>query len=139
MRDGDIVTIKYHIENTTGGSYTSFVEATPITVDCGVSVGTSSSDPIYFSTDYVSCSLNGPDKFELKVNRRSGSYSSSTYVHFQVEISHDGNIWKPFGQMQYSSESSYWYKNNNYGGLTGDNATYFGYFKFLIALAQANM
>ncbi|NCV28500.1 MAG: hypothetical protein EBW69_06885, partial [Nitrosomonadales bacterium] len=129
--DGDIVTIKYHFENTTGGSYTSFVEATPITVDCGVSVGTSSSDPVYFSTDYVSCSLNGPDKLELKVNRNSTSISSSTYVHFQVEISHDGNIWKPFGKMQYSNEysSSYWKRNYNYGSETTGNAnTYFGFF-----------
>jgi hypothetical protein len=126
--DGDIVTIRYHFENTTGGSYTSFVEATPITVDCGVSVGGSTDDPLYFQTDYVSCSLYGPDKFELKLRTRS-SVSSNTYVHFQVEISHDGNIWKPFGQMQYTNENSYWYKNHDYGGLTGDDATYFGYLK----------
>ncbi len=125
--DGDIVTIKYHIESTTGGTYATAVEATPITVDCGVSVGGSTDDPLYFETDYVSCSLYGPDKFELKLKTRS-SVSSNTYVHFQVEISHDGNTWKPFGQMQYSNESNVqWYKNHDYGGLTGDNATYFGY------------
>jgi hypothetical protein len=126
--DGDIVTIKYHIESTTGGTYATAVEAIPITVDCGVSVGGSTNDPLYFQTDYVSCSLYGPDKFELKLRKRS-SVSSSTHVHFQVEISHDGNTWKPFGQMQYANENSYWYKDNNYGGLTGDNATYFGYIK----------
>ena len=125
--DGDIVTIKYHIENTTGGTYATAVEATPITVDCGVSVGDSTDDPLYFQTDYVSCSLYGPDKFELKLRTRT-SVSSNTYVHFQVEISHDGNTWKPFGQMQYSNEgNTQWYKNHDYGGLTGDNATYFGY------------
>jgi len=129
--DGDIVTIKYHTENTTGGTYATAVEATPITVDCGVSVGGSTDDPLYFQTDYVSCSLYGPDKFELKLSTRS-SVSSNTYVHFQVEISHDGNIWKPFGHIQYSTEYDYygsWYKNHNYGGLTGDDATYFGYIK----------
>ena len=64
----------------------------------------------------------------MKLRRRS-SVSSSTYVHFQVEISHDGNTWKPFGQMQYANENNYWDKTYNYGGLTGDNATYFGYIK----------
>jgi len=127
--NNDIVTIKYHIESTSGGSYYTVEESSPITINCGITVGNSSSDPIYFSTDYVSCNLYGPDKFELKLNRNnSSSISSSTYVHFQVEISHDGNSWKPFGQMQYATESSYWYKNYNYGGLTGDDATYFGYF-----------
>jgi len=126
--DGDVVQISYHIEGTPNGSYYDNEVVYTNTVDCGVSVGTSSSDPIYFSTDYVSCSLYGPDKLELKVNRNSTSISSNTYVHFQVEISHDGNIWKPFGQMQHANESSYWYKNYNYGGLTGDSATYFGYF-----------
>ena len=126
--DGDIVTIKYHIEGTTGGSYYTAVEATPITIDCGVSVGDSSDDPIYFQTDYVSCSAYGPDKFELKLKRRS-SVSNATHVHFQVEISHDGNSWKPFGQMQYSEQSNYWPKNHNYGGFGGDEATYFGYWK----------
>ncbi len=65
----------------------------------------------------------------MKLRTRS-SVSSNTYVHFQVEISHDGNTWKPFGQMQYSNENySYWYKNHDYGGLTGDSATYFGYIR----------
>ena len=126
--DGDIVTIKYHFESTTGGTYATAGEATPITVDCGVSVGGSTDDPLYFQTDYVSCSLYGPDKFELKLKRRSSSsVSTSTRVHFQVEISHDGNIWKPFGQMQYATDHD-WYKYVGYGGLTGDDATYFGYF-----------
>ena len=75
--DGDTVTIKYHIESTTGGTYATAVEATPITVDCGVSVGGSTDDPLYFETDYVSCSLYGPDKFELKLKTRS-SVSSNT-------------------------------------------------------------
>ncbi len=91
-------------------------------------MGGSTDDPLYFETDYVSCSLYGPDKFELKLKTRS-SVSSSTWVHFQVEISHDGNTWKPFGQMQYATESSYWYEFHGYGGLTGDNATYFGHIK----------
>ena len=126
--DGDIVTIKYHIERTSDGAYYSAVELSPITIDCGVSVGDSSDNPLFIETDYVSCSAYGPDKFELKLKRRS-SVDSSTYVHFQVEISHDGNSWKPFGQMQYSEESSYWFKHNGYGGLAGDDASYWGWLK----------
>lgn len=124
--DGDTVTIKYHIEGSSGGVYYTAVESSPINVDCGVSVGGSSSDPLYFQTDYVSCSAYGPDKFELKFNRGSGSISSNTYVHFQVEISHDGNTWKPFGQMQYSNESSGWFRNSSSFVLDGDEASYFG-------------
>ena len=127
--DGDIVTIQWRVEKTAYGTYNSYSTYTPITINCGVSVGNSSSSPIYLSTDYVSCSLYGADKLELKVNRNSSSVSTDAHVHFQVEISHDGNTWKPFGNMQYSNENSYWYKQQHYGGETGDNSTYFGYLK----------
>jgi hypothetical protein len=127
--DGDVVQISYRVEGTPNGSYYDTEMSFTETVDCGVSVGSSSSDLIYFSTDYVSCSLYGADKLELKVNRGSGSISYNTYVHFQVEISHDGNTWKPFGQMQYSNDSSYWYRNNSSFVLDGDEASYFGYMR----------
>jgi hypothetical protein len=71
------------MEGSSGGAYYTAVESSPINVDCGVSVGGSSDDPLYFQTDYVSCSAYGPDKFELKLKRR-GSVNSSTYVHFKV-------------------------------------------------------
>ena len=58
----------------------------------------------------------------------------SAYVHFQVEISHNGTTWKPFGQMRYSNEYynewySYYYisESREWGGLTGDKASYFGF------------
>jgi LPXTG-motif cell wall-anchored protein len=131
--NSDIVTIKYRVEKTIGGQYASLSTYTPITIECGVTVG-GSSTPLSIVTEYVSCSLYGPDKYEFKVQKNNFSVSSSAYVHFQVEISHNGTTWKPFGQVRYSNDYySAWYsdydfsESRNWGGLTGDKANYFGF------------
>ena len=107
--NNDTVLIKYHIESTEGGSYGTEVINDLITIDCGTD------DFFTVSTDYVSCNLYGADKLEFKFKRNStsASFSSNAYLHIEAEISHDGNIWKPLGRMQYSNESTgYWYSSS---------------------------
>ena len=125
--NNDTVLVKYHIESTEGGSYGTEVINNLITIDCGTD------DFFTVSTDYVSCNLYGADKLEFKFKRNStsASFSSNAYLHIEAEISHDGNIWKPLGRMQYSNESTgYWYSSSGTkGNLNDTHPTYHGYIR----------
>ena len=82
---------------------------------------------LYFETDYVSCSLYGPDKFELKLKHVPVYPVTHMFIFklrfHMMEIL--GNLLdKCSMQIQVHIGT-----NLEYGGLTGDNATYFGYIK----------
>ena len=55
----------------------------------------------------------------------------NAYIHIEAEISHDGNIWKPLGRMQYSNQStgSWFSSTGTKGNLNDTHPTYWGYIR----------
>ena len=116
FQHGESITFELRTELTPTSSYTTYTTKGPFTVDCSVD------NYLAFTATYDGCSSMGPDILEFRVAKSSGNIPGANYyqyLHFDIEISHDGNTWNPFGP---------WIKNhlnnNNYMSNSYYNASY---------------
>ena len=116
FQHGESITFELRTELTPSSSYTTYTTKGPFTVECSLD------NYLAFTATYDGCSSMGPDILEFRVAKSSGNIPGANYyqyLHFDIEISHDGNTWNPFGPWIKNNSN-----NNNYMSSSYYNASY---------------
>ncbi len=111
FQHNESITFELRTELTPTSSYTTYTTKGPFTVDCSVD------NYLAFTATYDGCSSMGPDILEFRVAKSSGNIPGANYyqyLHFDIEISHDGNTWNPFGPWIKNHLNSTNYMSNSY-------------------------
>ena len=91
FQHGDSVTFELRTELTATSAYSAYTSKGPYTVSCNLD------DYFTLSTSYDGCASLGPDLLKLKAQKTQSTGNNYNYLHFDIQISHDGQTWNPFG------------------------------------------
>ena len=111
FQHGESVTFEFRTELTPTSSYSTYTSKGPYTVSCSLD------NYFTITTSYDGCASLGPDLLKLKLQKTSSTNNSWNYVHFDIEISHDGETWNPFGPWIHHGSGS---NETNYTGYGGN-------------------
>ena len=112
FQHGDSVTFEFRTELTATSAYSTYTSKGPYTVSCNLD------DYFTLSTYYDGCSAIGPDILALRATIDQSTGQSYNYLHFDIDISYDGEDWNPFGpwvHYGYTGNEDYTTNRNSNG------------------------
>lgn len=120
FQHGDSVTFELRTELTSTSAYTTYTSKGPYTVSCNLD------NYFTLSTSYDGCASLGPDLLKLKAQKTQSTGNSYNYLHFDIEISHDGSTWNPFGPWIFHGygNTEQWTSGSNYFSQFYYNSAY---------------
>ena len=120
FQHGDSVTFEFRTELTATSAYSAYTSKGPYTVSCNLD------DYFTLSTSYDGCASLGPDLLKLKAQKTQSTGNSYNYLHFDIEISHDGTTWNPFGPWIFHGygNTEQWTTGSVYFSQTYYNSAY---------------